>query len=307
MEENRYTFTIEEKQGAQRLDAVLATLVEEASRSYLQKLIETGCVSVNGKTEVSKKRKISAGDVVSLEMQEPEGLSAEPENIPLSIIYEDDDLLIVNKPKGLVVHPAAGTPSGTLVNAVLYHCGDRLSSINGIIRPGIVHRIDKDTSGLLMVAKNDAAHRCLAKQLAEHSITRAYRALVYNNFTEDEGTITGDIGRDPKNRLRMAVVERGGKPAVTHYTVLERFGRYTYLEVRLETGRTHHIRVHMASVCHPLVGDAVYGPKKRGLGAESQMLHAKTLGFIHPSTGEYMEFDSPLPAEFELMLEKLRK
>ena len=301
-----YEFIIEEEQAERRLDALLASLIEDVSRSYLQKLIEDGSVSVDGVPVCSKKRKVKQGERITLRLQEPEMLSAEPEDIPLTIVYEDDELLVVNKPKGMVVHPAAGTPSGTLVNAVLYHCRGRLSSINGVVRPGIVHRIDKDTSGLLMVAKTDRAHRGLAAQLAEHSITRAYRALVHHNFSEDEGTVSGSIGRDPRNRLRMAVVERGGKPAVTHYKVLERFGNYTYLEAQLETGRTHQIRVHMASIHHPLVGDPLYGPKKPALGAHSQALHAKVLGFVHPLTGEYMEFDSTLPEEFECMLERLR-
>lgn len=305
--ENLYTFTITEQEEGIRMDTVLASLLEEVSRSYLQKLIEDGSVSVNGEAVVSKKHKLKKGDLVTILLEEPQELAAAPENIPLDIVYEDADLLVVNKPKGMVVHPAAGTPTGTLVNAVLYHCGDSLSSINGVIRPGIVHRIDKDTSGLLMVAKNDKAHRSLAEQLAEHSITRAYRALVYHNFAEDEGTVEAPIGRDPKNRLRMAVTEKGGREAVTNYRILERFGAYTYIEARLLTGRTHQIRVHMAHILHPLVGDALYGPKKQALGATSQLLHAKTLGFLHPSTGEYMEFDSPLPVDFETVLKKLRK
>ena len=211
---------------------------------------------------------------------------------------------MVNKPKGMVVHPAAGNYTGTLVNAILYHC-KTLSSINGVIRPGIVHRIDKDTSGLLMIAKNDAAHRSLAEQLAAHSITRAYRAIVYHNFQEDTGTVNAPIGRDPKNRLKMAVTQLNSREAVTHYKVLQRFGSFTYIEARLETGRTHQIRVHMAHINHPLLGDAVYGPKKMALGVESQMLHAKLLGFHHPKTGKYMEFDSPLPQEFVNVIKKL--
>lgn len=238
----------------------------------------------------------------------PKELDIEAENIPLDIVYEDEDVLVVNKPKGMVVHPAVGNYTGTLVNAVMYHCGERLSSINGVIRPGIVHRIDKDTSGLLMIAKNDMAHESLSAQLAEHSINRRYRALVYANIKEDEGTIDAPIGRDPRNRLRQAVTDtEHGKRAVTHYRVLERFGQYTLIEAKLETGRTHQIRVHMAYKKHPLVGDSVYGPKKGQIKAEGQMLHAKVLGFVHPRTGEYMEFDSELPEYFEDILKGLRK
>ncbi|MBR5230213.1 MAG: RluA family pseudouridine synthase, partial [Firmicutes bacterium] len=220
---------------------------------------------------------------------------------------EDDDVLVVNKPKGMVVHPAVGNYTGTLVNAIMYHCGDRLSSINGVIRPGIVHRIDKDTSGLLMIAKNNKSHESLSAQLAEHSITRRYVALVHNNFAEDGGTVDAPIGRDPKNRLRMAVTKENSKHAVTHWQVLERLGKYTLIDARLETGRTHQIRVHMAYRNHPLVGDMVYGPKKPSLTEDGQMLHAKVLGFIHPSTGQYMEFARPLPDSFEKVLEKLRR
>lgn len=301
-----YTFIIDREDEGVRMDSVLARLVEETSRNGIQKLIENGRVSVNGHIITLKKHKLSFGDQVDLTLEEPEVLEAVPENIPLDIVYEDDDVLVVNKQKGMVVHPAAGNPSGTLVNAVLYHCGDSLSSINGVIRPGIVHRIDKDTSGLLMIAKNDRAHRSLAAQLESHSITRAYRAIVYNNFSENEGIIDAPIGRDPKNRLRMAVTDINSKMAVTHYRVLERFGLFSYIEARLETGRTHQIRVHMAHIKHPLLGDSLYGPKKKLLGAASQMLHAKTLGFKHPVTGVYLEFDSPLPKDFETVLGKLR-
>ena len=240
-------------------------------------------------------------------MPEPEILSVEPEDIPLDIVYEDEDVLVVNKPRGMVVHPAVGNYTGTLVNAILYHCGERLSSINGVIRPGIVHRIDKDTSGLLMIAKNNMAHESLSAQLAEHSITRRYTALVYHNLSKDTGTVDAPIGRDPKNRLRMAVTTQNSKRAVTHWTVLERFGKYTLIEAKLETGRTHQIRVHMSHIKHPLVGDMVYGPKKQALTEEGQMLHARVLGFVHPRTGEYMEFERPLPEEFEQVLRKVRK
>lgn len=303
-EPNIYEFQIEEELQGTRLDLVLSLVMEEASRSHLQKLIESRNVKVNGKVCDSKKNKVKTGDLVEVRMPEPEILDVLPQDIPLDIVYEDGDVMVVNKPKGMVVHPAAGNLTGTLVNAILYHC-DSLSSINGVIRPGIVHRIDKDTSGLLMIAKNDLAHRSLAEQLAAHTITRAYRAIVYHNFQDDEGTVNAPIGRDPKNRLKMAVTQLNSKKAVTHYKVLERFGSFTYIEARLETGRTHQIRVHMAYINHPLLGDAVYGPKKKVLGAESQMLHAKLLGFRHPRTGEYLEFDSKLPDEFQKILKKL--
>lgn len=302
---DKYTFTIEKEQAGMRLDVVLPELMEEASRSSIQSSIENGDVFVNGQKIISKKYKISEGDFVELTMKTPVKLEAVPENIPINIVYEDDDLLIVDKPKGMVVHPAAGNPSGTLVNGVLYHCGNRLSTINGAVRPGIVHRIDKNTSGLLMIAKNDIAHQSLAEQLFTHSITRVYRAIVYNNILEEQGKVDAPIGRDPKNRLRMAVVPNG-KAAITHYRILERFGRFSYIEAKLETGRTHQIRVHMAYIKHPLLGDSLYGPKKKYFGVESQMLHAKILGFYHPTTEIYMEFDSPLPLEFQIVLEKLR-
>ena len=306
MNSEKYTFFIDEESNGTRIDRVLSLLLAESSRSYIQKLIEKGNVTVDGQTCTSKKYKVSSGQQVDLLMPPPENLSVEPENIPLDIVYEDEDVLVVNKPRGMVVHPAAGNYTGTLVNAVLYHCGERLSSINGVIRPGIVHRIDKDTSGLLMIAKNNMAHESLSAQLAEHSITRRYTALVYHNLTEDEGTVDAPIGRDPKNRLRMAVTSLNSKRAVTHWKVLERFGRYTLIEARLETGRTHQIRVHMAYIHHPLVGDMVYGPKKQPLTEDGQMLHARVLGFVHPRTGEYMEFQRPLPPEFTAVLQKLR-
>ena len=306
MNSEKYTFFIDEESNGTRIDRVLSLLLAESSRSYIQKLIEKGNVTVDGQTCTSKKYKVSSGQQVDLLMPPPENLSVEPENIPLDIVYEDEDVLVVNKPRGMVVHPAAGNYTGTLVNAVLYHCGERLSSINGVIRPGIVHRIDKDTSGLLMIAKNNMAHESLSAQLAEHSITRRYTALVYHNLTEDEGTVDAPIGRDPKNRLRMAVTSLNSKRAVTHWKVLERFGRYTLIEARLETGRTHQIRVHMAYIHHPLVGDIVYGPKKQPLTEDGQMLHARVLGFVHPRTGEYMEFERPLPPEFTAVLRKLR-
>jgi len=305
--EQRYEIYIDEEQQGTRIDLVLSLALAETSRSFIQKLFEKDKISVNGGICTSKKYKVKNGDKVELIIPEPEILTVEPEDIPLDIVYEDEDVLVVNKPKGMVVHPAVGNYNGTLVNAIMFHCGDRLSSINGVIRPGIVHRIDKDTSGLLMIAKNDMAHESLSRQLADHSITRRYQALVYHNFKEEEGTVNAPIGRDPKNRLRQAVTEQNSKHAVTHYQVLERFGAYTLIEAKLETGRTHQIRVHMSHIKHPLVGDLVYGPKKHTIKVEGQMLHAKVLGFVHPRTGEYMEFDSQLPAYFEDILKGLRK
>lgn len=240
-------------------------------------------------------------------MPDPVKLTIEAENIPLDIVYEDDDVLVVNKPRGMVVHPAVGNLDGTMVNAIMYHCGDRLSSINGVVRPGIVHRIDKDTSGLLMVAKNDKAHMSLSKQLYHHTITRKYLALVQDNIKQDSGTVDLPIGRDPKNRLKKAVNGSGAKNAVTHFKVLERFGEYTLIECQLETGRTHQIRVHMAYIKHPLVGDPLYGSKKQIFDVDGQLLHAETLGFIHPTTGEYMEFQVDMPKEFQNVIDHLRE
>ncbi len=305
--ENLIKITVEDDVKGSRIDAALAGSVQNLSRSAIQKLIEKGSVSLNGQVCTEKKQKVDAGDSIEVLVPEPKELDVTAENIPLDIVYEDDDVLVVNKPKGMVVHPAAGNYTGTLVNAVMYHCRGRLSSINGVIRPGIVHRIDKDTSGLLMIAKTDEAHKSLAAQLEKHTIRRSYQAIVYNNFTEDEGTIDAPIGRDPSNRLRQAVTYSNSKEAYTTYRVLERFGRFTLIEAVLKTGRTHQIRVHMAYIKHPLLGDTVYGPSKPLYGAKGQMLHAKTLGFVHPSTGEYMEFDSELPEEFRAILEKLRR
>ncbi|MCI8631694.1 MAG: RluA family pseudouridine synthase, partial [Firmicutes bacterium] len=301
MKENQYDIYIEENLNGTRLDVVLSFSVPEISRSFVQKLIEGGSVTVDGRPCFLKKEKVKTGQIVSVVVPKPEEIEIKAENIPLDIVYEDDDVLVVNKPAGMVVHPAVGNYEGTLVNAVMYHCRGSLSSINGVIRPGIVHRIDKDTSGLLMIAKNDFAHNSLAEQLAEHSITRVYNALVHDNFIEDEGTVDVPIGRDTKNRLRQSVfayengmVPRGAKKAVTNYRVLKRYGRFTLIEARLLTGRTHQIRVHMAYLKHPLVGDTVYGPKKSALGADKgQLLCARVLGFVHPRNGEYMEFDVP--------------
>lgn len=295
----------DETEGA-RLDKALSFSLPEISRTYLQKLIESGQVTVNGATCSSKKYLVKRQDCIAVHLPEPESLDVAPENLNLQIVFEDDDLLVVDKPKGMVVHPAPGSLSGTLVNGVLHHCKGQLSTINGVIRPGIVHRIDKDTTGLLLVAKNDKAHQSLAAQLAAHTITRGYKAIVYNNFPEDQGRIEAPIGRDPANRLRQKVTDLNAKNAVTNYRVLERLGKYSLIEARLETGRTHQIRVHMAYKGHPLLGDYVYGPKNNPFHVEGQMLHAFLIGFIHPTTGEYMEYESPLPAEFQSILNKLR-
>lgn len=287
-----------------RLDAFLALRLGK-SRAAVQKLAEQGNVSMGGSL-AQKNYRLREGDRVTAILPEPELLDAVPQDIPLDIVYEDDDLLVVNKPKGMVVHPAAGNPDGTLVNALLWHCGDSLSGINGVIRPGIVHRIDKDTSGLLMVAKTDEAHQALAAQIAVHSFTRLYNAVVYGRLKEREGTVSAPIARHPADRKRMAVLA-GGREAVTHWRVLEEFEGFSLLECRLETGRTHQIRVHMAHIGHPVAGDPVYGPKKCITELRGQCLHAKELGFVHPSTREYMEFDSGLPAYFEAYLQKLRR
>ena len=288
-----------------RLDAFLAGKMEK-TRSSVQKLIEEENVRLNG-APAAKNARLREGDRVEATEPPPEVLDVKPQNIPLDIVYEDQDLLVVNKPKGMVVHPAAGNPDGTLVNALLFHCGDSLSGINGVIRPGIVHRIDKDTTGLMIVAKNDRAHQSLAEQIAVHSFTRIYNAVVYGIVKEEEGTVSAPIGRHPTDRKRMAVLSSGGREAVTHYRVLERFPGFTLVECRLETGRTHQIRVHMAHIGHPVAGDPVYGPKKCITELQGQCLHARVIGFIHPATGEYLEFDSGLPPYFERFLEKLRR
>lgn len=292
----------------ERIDKFLSCRLEEVSRSYIQKLIKEGHVSVNGKP-VKANYKLGAGDEICVEIPEAKEPDILPENIPLDILYEDQDILVVNKPKGMVVHPAAGHYSGTLVNALMYHCKDSLSGINGVMRPGIVHRIDMDTTGSLLVCKNDEAHRILAEQLKEHTIRREYHAIVYGNIQEDTGTVDAPIGRHPTDRKKMSINHKNGKRAVTHYEVLERFGNFTYICCRLETGRTHQIRVHMASLHHPLLGDEVYGPSSRPpfSGLKGQVLHAKILGIHHPSTGEYMEFDAPLPEYFVDLLQKLRR
>nr|WP_291234303.1 RluA family pseudouridine synthase [Frisingicoccus sp.] len=288
-----------------RIDRFISERMSDTSRSYIQKLIKDERVTVDSKV-VKSNYKVKEGEWVEIVLPEPVSLDIEAENIPLDILYEDSDVLLVNKPKDMVVHPSAGHVTGTLVNALLYHCKDSLSSINGVMRPGIVHRIDKDTTGILIICKNDKAHNCIAEQLKVHSITRRYHALVWNNVTDDTGTVDAPIGRHPVDRKKMAINHKNGKHAVTHYKVLERFGQYTYIQCELETGRTHQIRVHMASIGHPLVGDPVYGPAKQPFKTDGQMLHAKVFGFIHPSTNEYMEFETDLPEYFQLILEKLR-
>lgn len=299
-------YIAEEQESGCRIDAWLAERKPDLSRSYIQKLAKDGKVLVNQKA-VKPNYKLRAGDSVTVHVPVPEEPEILPENIPLDILYEDEDVLVVNKPKGMVVHPAAGHTAGTLVNAVLYHCQGNLSGINGILRPGIVHRIDKDTTGALLICKNDAAHHSLAEQLKEHSINRRYRAVVWGNLPEDTGTVEGPVGRHPTDRKKMAINRKNGKEAVTHYQVLERFGNATYVECRLETGRTHQIRVHMSSIGHPLLGDEVYGSGKSPWKLQGQTLHAMTLGFVHPRTGEYLEFQAPLPDYFEELLNKLRK
>ena len=286
-----------------RLDVFVAEM-GEITRSRAVKLIEDGTVFVNGKL-AAKNVKLQSGQEVVLNLPDPVSYDITPEEIALDIVYEDDDLLVVNKPKGMVVHPAAGNYDGTLVNALMHHCGESLSGINGVMRPGIVHRIDKNTSGLLMVAKNDAAHNGLAEQIKEHSFTREYEAVVYGNLKNDKGTIDAPIGRHPVKRKQMAVTHKGSKHAITHYTVIERFGNFTHVRLRLETGRTHQIRVHMAYIGHPVAGDDVYGPKKVITSLSGQCLHAKKVGFIHPVTNEYLEFESELPQYFKEFLKGL--
>ncbi len=306
MSEDRiYNFIIDEEHAGLRADGVLSQLFEEASRSYIQRLMEGGRVLCDGVPLLSKKEKLKAGSEIRIELPPPQPCRAEPQDIPLDIVYEDEDLIVVNKPKGMVVHPGAGNPDGTLVNGLLHHCG-ALSSINGVERPGIVHRIDKDTSGILVCAKSDEAHRGLTEQLSPHSCTRQYRGVVFYAFREPGGTVDAPIGRDPANRLRMAVVP-GGRMAVTHWQVREEFKGFTEVSARLETGRTHQIRVHMAHLHHPLLGDMVYGPQKQPFSLRGQMLHAEILGFVHPVTGQYMEFRAQPPSEYLEVLEKLRK
>lgn len=298
----RFDFTYDDGE-SRRLDVFLSQNTD-VTRSYAATLISDGNVTVNGKS-AAKNTKLKNGDTIGVVIPDAQEYTVEPENIPIDIVYEDDSLLVVNKPKDMVVHPAAGNYSGTLVNAILYHCGDSLSGINGVMRPGILHRIDKNTSGLLLVAKNDNAHLSLAEQIKEHSLTREYESVVYGNIKNDSGTVDAPIGRHPVKRKQMAIVA-DGKQAVTHYTVLERLDGFTHVKLRLETGRTHQIRVHMASLGHPVAGDDVYGPKKVITKLGGQCLHARKIGFIHPVTHEYMEFSSELPEYFTKFLKELR-
>lgn len=293
-------FVTEELAG-DRIDKFISEQCEELSRSYIQKLLKSGEVYV-GQKAVKPSYKVTEGDTISFEVPEAVELEIVPEDIPLDIVYEDHDVILVNKPKGMVVHPAAGHYSGTLVNALMFHCKNDLSGINGVLRPGIVHRIDMDTTGILIVCKNDLAHTSIAEQLKEHSITRRYQAIVHGVLKDDEGTIDAPVGRHPQDRKKMCINHQNGKHAVTHYRVLNRFKNFTHIECRLETGRTHQIRVHMASLNHPLLGDAVYGPAKCPYKLQGQTLHAGVLGFVHPRTGEYMEFEAPLPEYFQKLL-----
>lgn len=301
-EQEKIEFKVAEIDAGTRLDKYISALLEGKSRSYIQGMIEKGGVLVNGSIRKSN-YPVREGDAVSVTIPEPEELGVKPEKIPLEILYEDSDLVVVNKKQGMVVHPASGVYSGTLVNALLEHCTD-LSGINGVLRPGIVHRIDKDTSGILVIAKNDHAHNILAEQLKEHSMTRVYYALVEGIVKQDEGVVDAPLGRHPVEKIKMAVV-RDGRHAVTHYRVIKRYKAQTLVECVLETGRTHQIRVHLAHIGHPVVGDPVYGHKKQRFKLEGQLLHAKKLGFIHPSTKEYVEFESPLPEYFQKVLNVL--
>ena len=306
-----FVFQVDAAAAGMRIDLFLAGKLEGQSRSYLQKLLKEGRVQVQAAEDpsaVQKARssyKLRPGERVSLTLPEPAEPEAVARPMELEILYEDEDVIVVNKPKGMVVHPAAGHSEDTLVNGLLYHCQGGLSGINGVLRPGIVHRIDKDTTGILVACKNDAAHACLARQLKEHSVTRRYQAVVHGVIREEEGCIDAPIGRNEKDRLKMAVNEKHGKRAVTHYRVRERFRDFTWIECRLETGRTHQIRVHMASAGHPLLGDTLYGPSKAPYALQGQTLHAAVLGFIHPATGAYMEFEASLPAYFEELLKNL--
>ena len=290
----------------ERLDQLLARSLPDLTRSAAQKLLEGGKVTLVGEA-AKKNRKTAPGEIYTVELPDPEPLDVTAQNIPLRVVYEDEDVIVVDKPVGMVVHPAPGHPDGTLVNALLYHCGSSLSGINGVLRPGIVHRIDRDTSGLIIAAKNDSAHLALAGQLQDHSLYREYHAVAVGGFREDAGTVDAPIGRHPVDRKRMAIDPRNGKSAVTHWEVLRRYGRYTYVKCRLETGRTHQIRVHLASIGHPLLGDVVYGAKKPVPGLAGQCLHAKKLSFLHPRTGERVTVECPLPDWFAAVLDRLER
>ena len=301
-----YYFSAEDTDTGKRADKFLSDKLENISRSALQEYFSDGNVLVNGKQQ-GKNYRLRFNDRLEVRIPEPVVYEAVAENIPLDIVYEDSDVIIVNKPKNMVVHPAAGNYSGTLVNALLHHCKDSLSGINGVLRPGIVHRIDKNTSGLLIVAKNDTAHRKIAEQIKDHIFTREYEAVVCGNIKENEGTVNQPIGRNPNDRKKMAVTAVNSKEAVTHFKVLQRFGQYTHIAVTLETGRTHQIRVHMAYINHPVAGDDVYGSDKLTSKLGGQCLHARKIGFVHPSSGEYMEFTSELPRYFSDFLTELEK
>ena len=290
----------------ERADQLIARLAPELTRSAAQRLLEEGAVTLNG-APIKKNYRAAAGDVLAVVLPAPEPVEAVPQDIPLDVVYEDDDVIVVNKPVGMVVHPAAGHPDGTLVNALLYHCGKSLSGINGALRPGIVHRIDRDTSGLIIAAKNDFAHQALAAQLADHSLYREYEAVCVGSLREDAGTVDAPIGRNPTDRKKMAVDRKNGRPAVTHWQVIARYPGHTHIRCRLETGRTHQIRVHLAFVGHPLLGDTVYGAKKPVPGLAGQCLHARRLSFLHPRTGQRVSVECPLPAWFEEVLTKLAK
>ena len=304
METTRLTVTTEE--AGQRADSLLARRLEGLTRSAAARLLEEGRVTDRGRP-VAKNLRVQPGQVLEVTLPEPEEPETRPQDIPLDVVYEDEDVIVVNKPTGMVVHPAPGHPDGTLVNALLYHCGESLSGVGGQKRPGIVHRIDRDTSGLIIAAKNDAAHLALAAQLADHTLARTYECLAVGNFREDSGTVNAPIGRHPVDRKRMAVVCQGGREAVTHWEVIARYPGVTHLRCRLETGRTHQIRVHMAYIGHPILGDTVYGAKKPVPGLTGQCLHAVGLRFLHPRTGEPVELTCPLPEEFVRMLDKLRR
>ena len=299
---NRLTLTADRE--GERADALLARLVPDLTRSAAQKLLERGAVTLNG-GPARKNDRPAPGDMLEVVLPDPESIDVRPQNIPLDVVYEDGDVIVVNKPVGLVVHPAPGHPDGTLVNALLYHCGTSLSGINGELRPGIVHRIDRDTSGLIIAAKNDRAHLALADQLQDHSLARAYEAVAVGSLREDSGTVDAPIGRHPVDRKKMAVDRKNGREAITHWTVLARYPGYTHVECRLETGRTHQIRVHLSSIGHPLLGDTVYGAKKPVPGLAGQCLHARRLQFVHPATGETVELECPLPDWFQEILRKI--
>lgn len=301
-----FKLIVGEDMAGERLDKFVSSSLSDITRSFVQKLIDKKNISVNSNYK-SCNYKIRYNDIIEVNIPSPEIIKTLPENIPLNIIYEDDDLLVVNKPKGMVVHPAVGNFTGTLVNALLYHCGNTLSGINGEIRPGIVHRIDKDTSGLLIVAKNDYAHNKLALQIKEHSFNREYEAVVYGNIKNQEGIIDAPIGRNPADRKKMAVTSKASKNAITHYRVLNRYNGFTHIKLKLETGRTHQIRVHMAYIGHPVAGDILYGPKKVIKSLNGQCLHARLIGFIHPRSGKYIEFETELPDYFKNFLLELKK